>query len=119
MASDDDKAARADGAGTKGASAEGPSTDSASEDAAPGASTGPEGGGGGRDVKDVTWREAVGAIGLALALPWMIGVPAYVGWYLDRKYDTWPLWFIVLLLFGLAGAAADLYKLLKQFGQFK
>jgi len=116
MAPDDDKAARADGAGAEGASAEGASTDSASEDAARGAGSGRRGG---RDGNDVTWREALAAIGLALAIPWVIGVPAYVGWYLDRKYDTWPLWFIVLLLFGLAGAAADLYKLLKQFGQFK
>jgi len=85
------------------------------KDASGKAATGKGGEGGG----DVSWREAMAAIGLALAIPWVIGVPAYIGWYLDRKYGTWPLWFIVLILLGLMGAAADIYKLLKQFGQFK
>jgi len=99
MASDDDKAAEA------------PSGEGGSGEAA----TGKDATGGG----DVSWREALAAVGLALAIPWVIGVPVYVGWYLDRKYGTWPLWFIVLLLLGLLGAATDIYKLLKRFGQFK
>jgi F0F1-type ATP synthase assembly protein I len=90
--------------------------EAASREAASGeAASGKSATGGG----DVSWREALAAVGLALAIPWVIGVPIYIGWYLDRKYGTWPLWFIVLLLLGLLGAATDIYKLLKRFGQFK
>jgi len=67
----------------------------------------------------ISWRQAVGTVGLALAIPWMIGVPALVGWWLDKKYATTPLWFIVGLAIGLVGTALDIYQLLKRFGQFK
>jgi F0F1-type ATP synthase assembly protein I len=90
--------------------------EAASREAASGEAAGGKGTTGGGDV---SWREALAAVGLALAIPWVIGVPIYIGWYLDRKYGTWPLWFIVLLLLGLLGAATDIYKLLKRFGQFK
>jgi len=66
---------------------------------------------------DAAWRAGLAAAGLALAIPWLIGIPAYIGWLLDKHYGTWPLWFIVLLLGGLLGTALDIYKLLKQFGQ--
>lgn len=68
---------------------------------------------------EVSWRQALTTVGLALAIPWMIGVPALVGWYVDKSYDTWPLWFIVGLSIGLLATALDIYKLLKRFGQFK
>jgi F0F1-type ATP synthase assembly protein I len=67
----------------------------------------------------VNWRQAVTMGGLALALPWMIAVPALTGWYIDKRYDTAPLWFLVGLFLGLVGAGLDIYKLLKRFGQFK
>ncbi|HXG92490.1 MAG TPA: AtpZ/AtpI family protein [Blastocatellia bacterium] len=67
----------------------------------------------------ISWRQALTTVGLALAIPWMIGVPAVVGWYVDKKYATWPLWFIVGLSIGLIGTALDIYRLLKRFGQFK
>jgi F0F1-type ATP synthase assembly protein I len=67
----------------------------------------------------VSWRQALTTVGLALALPWMIGVPVYIGWQLDKRYDTSPLWLIIWLVIGLIATALDIYKLLKQFGQFK
>jgi F0F1-type ATP synthase assembly protein I len=67
----------------------------------------------------VSWRQAVMMAGLALALPWMIAVPAFAGWYIDKQYATAPLWFLVGFFAGLIGAAFDIYKLLKRFGQFK
>lgn len=67
----------------------------------------------------VSWRQAVGTVGLALAIPWMIGVPALIGWWVDKKYATGPLWFIVGLVIGILGTALDIYQLLKRFGQFK
>jgi len=66
---------------------------------------------------DASWRAGLASAGLALAIPWLIGIPAYLGWYLDKRYGTWPLWFIVFLVAGLIGTALDIYKLLKQFGQ--
>jgi len=66
---------------------------------------------------DAGWRAGLAAAGLALAIPWLIGIPAYIGWYLDKRYGTWPVWFIVFLLAGLVGTALDIYKLLRRFGQ--
>jgi F0F1-type ATP synthase assembly protein I len=68
---------------------------------------------------DASWRQALATVGLALAIPSMIGVPAILGWWLDKKFGTSPLWLIVLLLIGLASTAIDIYKLMQRFGQFK
>jgi len=67
----------------------------------------------------ISWRQAMGTVGLALAIPWMIGVPALIGWWLDKKYATTPLWFIIGLVIGLISTAFDIYRLMKRFGQFK
>lgn len=67
----------------------------------------------------ISWRQAMGTVGLALAIPWMIGVPALIGWWLDKKYATSPLWIIVGLVLGLLSTAVDIFRLLKRFGQFK
>lgn len=67
----------------------------------------------------ISWRQALTTVGLALAIPWMIGVPAIVGWWLDHRYGMWPLWFIVGLVVGLLSTAYDIYRLLQRFGQFK
>ena len=67
----------------------------------------------------VSWRQALGTVGLALAIPWMMGIPALIGWWLDKKYATAPLWLIVGLVVGLVSTALDIYRLLKRFGQFK
>ena len=67
----------------------------------------------------ISWRQATTTVGLALAIPWMIGVPVLVGWWLDKKFATTPLWLIVGLCLGLLSTALDIYQLLKRFGQFK
>jgi putative F0F1-ATPase subunit (Ca2+/Mg2+ transporter) len=67
----------------------------------------------------VSWRQALGTVGLALAIPWMMGIPALIGWWLDKKYATAPLWLIVGLVVGLVSTALDIYRLLKRFGQFR
>ena len=61
----------------------------------------------------MTWRQAMTTVGLALAIPWMIGVPTMIGWWVDKKYETRPLWFIVGLLAGLLGTALDIARLLR------
>jgi F0F1-type ATP synthase assembly protein I len=66
----------------------------------------------------ISWRQALTTVGLALAIPSTIGVPALVGWWLDRRYGT-SVWLILGLCLGLLGAAFDIYTLLKRFGQFK
>jgi F0F1-type ATP synthase assembly protein I len=66
----------------------------------------------------ISWKQALATVGLALAIPSTIGVPAIAGWWLDKHYGT-SFWFITGLILGLAGAAFDLYTLLKRFGQFK
>lgn len=67
----------------------------------------------------ISWRQATTTVGLALAIPWMIGVPALIGWWVDKKFATSPLWFIVGLVLGLLSTAVDIYQLMKRFGQFK
>lgn len=67
----------------------------------------------------MSWRQAMTTVGLALAIPWMIGVPTLIGWWIDKKYETEPVWFIVGLLAGLLGTVLDIVRLLRRFGQFK
>jgi F0F1-type ATP synthase assembly protein I len=67
----------------------------------------------------VSWRQAVTTVGMALSIPWMIGVPAFLGWYIDKRAGSWPLWFLIGLFLGLLSTAFSIYKLLKRFGQFK
>ncbi len=67
----------------------------------------------------ISWRQAMGTVGLALAIPWMIGIPALIGWWLDKKYATAPTWLIVGLVIGFVSTALDIYKLMKRFGQFR
>ena len=66
-----------------------------------------------------SWRTATATIGLALAIPSMLFVPALVGWWIDRKYATSPLWLIIGLVIGLIATAFDVYRLLKRIGQLK
>jgi len=67
----------------------------------------------------ISWRQAMGTVGLALAIPWMIAVPALIGYWIDQKYATAPVGLIIGLALGLLSTALDIYKLLRRFGQFK
>ena len=67
----------------------------------------------------VNWRQAVTTVGIALSIPWMIGVPALLGWYIDKRAGSWPLWFLIGLFLGLLSTGFSIYRLLKRFGQFK
>ena len=73
----------------------------------------------GKAEDDASWRQALASVGLALAIPTMIAVPALIGWYMDKRYGTSPVWLIVWLIAGLVSAAVDVYQLMKRFGQFK
>ncbi|HYV04847.1 MAG TPA: AtpZ/AtpI family protein [Blastocatellia bacterium] len=68
---------------------------------------------------NMSWRQAMTTVGLALAIPWMIGVPTLIGWWIDKKYETAPVWFIVGLVAGLVTTAVDIVRLMRRFGQFK
>jgi F0F1-type ATP synthase assembly protein I len=68
---------------------------------------------------NISWRQAMTTVGLALSIPWMIGVPALIGWWIDKKYETAPLWLIVGLVAGLLSTAVNITQLLRRFGQFK
>lgn len=68
---------------------------------------------------NISWRQAMTTVGLALSIPWMIGVPALIGWWIDKKYATAPLWLIVGLVAGLLSTAVNITQLLRRFGQFK
>lgn len=67
----------------------------------------------------MSWRQAVGTVGLALAIPWMIGIPALIGWQIDKKLASSPWGLVIGLVLGLITTAFDIYHLMKRFGQFK
>jgi len=71
-----------------------------------------------KESGEISWKQALSTVGLALAIPTTIFVPAVIGWWLDKRYGT-SFWLIAGLLAGLLGAAFDIYTLLKRFGQFK
>lgn len=68
---------------------------------------------------NISWRQAMTTVGLALAIPWMIGVPTLIGWWIDKRYATAPVWLIVGLVAGLLSTAVNITQLLRRFGQFK
>ena len=68
---------------------------------------------------NISWRQAMATVGLALAIPGMIGVPALIGWWIDKRYGTGSLWLIVGLVAGLLSTAVNIVQLLRRFGQFK
>jgi F0F1-type ATP synthase assembly protein I len=68
---------------------------------------------------NISWRQAMTTVGLALSIPWMIGVPALIGWWVDKRYATAPLWLIVGMVAGLLSTAVNIARLLRRFGQFK
>ena len=68
---------------------------------------------------NVSWRQSLTVVGLALGIPWMIALPVIAGWYIDKQYGTAPTWFLIGLALGLIGTAFDIYKILKRLGQFK
>ncbi|HYL98099.1 MAG TPA: AtpZ/AtpI family protein [Blastocatellia bacterium] len=65
------------------------------------------------------WGQAMAAVGLALAIPWLIFIPAYIGRQLDLKYGTGHLWLIILLAFGIIATFVDIYRLTKRFKLMK
>ena len=69
--------------------------------------------------REMSWREAVTTAGLALAIPGTMFIPALVGWWIDDRYSTSPLWFLIGLFIGLIGTAYDIYKHQTRLGQFK
>jgi F0F1-type ATP synthase assembly protein I len=54
------------------------------------------------------------AAGLALGLPMTILGSFLVGYWLDRQFQTAPLWFFLLGIAGLVSSARLLYRLWEQ-----
>jgi F0F1-type ATP synthase assembly protein I len=68
----------------------------------------------------IRWQRALTTAGLALSIPFMIGLPILLGWYVDTHYThTYPLFLIIGLVLGFLSTALDIYKLLKRMGQVK
>ena len=51
-------------------------------------------------------------VGMAMALS--IGLGAFIGYYLDKKFETEPWLFFVFLGFGIAAAFRNLYIMYKK-----
>jgi F0F1-type ATP synthase assembly protein I len=66
------------------------------------------------------WQQALTTVGLALSIPFMLGLPIWFGWYIDTHYThTYPLFLIIGLVLGFLSTALDIYKLLKRMRMVK
>jgi len=54
----------------------------------------------------------ISTIGIAMALS--IGIGAFIGYYIDKKFGTHPWFLLVFLGFGIAAAFRNLYILYKK-----
>jgi ATP synthase protein I len=54
----------------------------------------------------------ISTIGLAMALS--IGLGAFIGYYLDKRFETHPWFLFIFLGFGIAAAFRNLYILYKK-----
>ena len=54
----------------------------------------------------------VSTVGLAMAFS--IGIGAFIGYYLDKKFETNPLFLFVFIGFGIAAAFRNLYIMYKK-----
>jgi ATP synthase protein I len=54
----------------------------------------------------------VSTVGLAMAFS--IGIGAFIGYYLDNKFDSNPLFLFIFLGFGIAAAFRNLYIMYKR-----
>lgn len=61
--------------------------------------------------KGLQWATAVTTIGLEMALP-----PLFGAW-VDRRFDTAPVWTVVLAVLGFAVAMRHLWDLAKRLGR--
>ena len=54
-----------------------------------------------------------------VTLPFVLGIPPIVGWYLgslfDKTFDTSPYGMYVLLALGVAGSAREFYRIVKKY----
>lgn len=67
------------------------------------------------DSEKLSWTSRVGdylVIPLTLALTPMFG--AIAGWFLDRKFGTFPILTLVLLVLGFVGGAREVWRSAKR-----
>ena len=54
------------------------------------------------------------SVGVAMVLTTFMGLA--VGVYLDRRFDTMPLFMIVFLICGIAGGIKNAYQIMRKYG---
>lgn len=64
-------------------------------------------------------RNRMQMIGSYMMLPFVLGVPPIIGWYigskLDKYFDTAPYGMYVLLLLGVAAGAREFYRIVTKY----
>lgn len=70
-----------------------------------------------KDSGNASWKQAMMSMGLALGIPTTLGVPLILGIYLDRRFHTEPIFFLLLGLLGVVGSAIELFNLWKIFSR--
>lgn len=66
-----------------------------------------------------TWERARQA-GAFLTIPFVLGVPPILGWYIGRWLDaalgSAPYCMYILLILGVIGGARECYRIIRRFG---
>jgi len=59
-------------------------------------------------------QRALGLASVAFVMAAAIGLATWLGWYLDRRWDTAPWLTLAGLLVGTAAGFTEMFKMLKQ-----
>jgi F0F1-type ATP synthase assembly protein I len=72
------------------------------------------------DMKtDRSWRNALVAVGIAFSLPGTIGGPMILGYFIDSRYQTGPLWLSIGMVLGLIAAVIEIRLIMKKMKQME
>lgn len=60
-------------------------------------------------------------VGTAMMIPFLLGVPPIVGWFIgdwiDSKLGTNPYAMIILLVIGMVAGFLEVFRVIKEFGE--
>jgi len=65
-------------------------------------------------------QKRVRQVGVFVTLPFVLGVPPVIGWWIGSHIDKWggtsPYFLFICLALGFAAGFRELYRLVKQYG---
>ncbi|KAF0213464.1 MAG: hypothetical protein FD167_5293 [bacterium] len=68
---------------------------------------------------DKSWRNAMVMVGIAFSIPSSFAVPILIGYLLDKKYNTAPIFLIIGLILAVFSVAMAINTLIKKMNAMK